>query len=101
MAVSSPCSAEQRPEWAFFVPDASAAPNAAAAEAPALDVLNPPDWYPAEHPPMPAVVAHGSPPQRDRAAPILPCALCHLPNGLGHVEASAAYRRSRGGRRLI
>jgi cytochrome c553 len=94
IAVSSPCPAEQRPEWAFFVPTAppaakSAASRAAAPEAPALDVLNPPDWYPAEHPVMPAVVARGSPPEGARSAPILPCALCHLPNGLGHVESAS------------
>jgi cytochrome c553 len=38
---------------------------------------------------MPAVVAHGSAPQGERTAPILPCALCHLPNGLGHVESAS------------
>jgi cytochrome c553 len=89
MAASSPSYATQRPEWAFFVPAASAAPISAGPEAPALDVLNPPDWYPSEHPPMPAVVAHGSPPQAERTAPLLPCALCHLPNGLGHVESAS------------
>ena len=97
MAVSCVCSAEQRPDWAFFVPGAPAAhqiaaPAAhqtAAPAAPALDVLNPPDWYPGEHPPMPEIVAHGSPPQGDRSAPLLPCALCHLPNGLGHVESAS------------
>ncbi|HEX3398185.1 MAG TPA: c-type cytochrome [Steroidobacteraceae bacterium] len=98
-AVSSPCLAESRPEWAFFVPDAAASkistpPAAPAAGAPAadaqtLDVFNPPDWYPDEHPPMPAVVAHGSPPQGERTAPLLPCALCHLPNGAGHVESAS------------
>jgi cytochrome c553 len=93
VAVPSPCPAEQRPEWAFFVPTtpaaANSAENSAASEAPALDVLNPPDWYPAEHPPMPAVVAHGSPPEGAGTAPSLPCALCHLPNGLGHVESAS------------
>jgi len=38
---------------------------------------------------MPAVVAHGSPPEADRKAPLLPCALCHLPNGAGHVESAS------------
>jgi cytochrome c553 len=95
IAVSGPCPAEQRPEWAFFVPAASAAPAASATSTTAasgvqtLDVLNPPDWYPTEHPAMPAVVAHGSPPDGARTAPILPCALCHLPNGLGHVESAS------------
>jgi cytochrome c553 len=97
LAASSQCLANPpppprprpRPEWAFFVPPALAAPTAAAPDAPTLDVLNPPDWYPDEHPPMPAVVAHGSPPQGERTAPVLPCALCHLPNGLGHVESAS------------
>ena len=98
MAVSSPSFAAQRPEWAFFVPSASAesaesaasaAPAGAAPGAPGLDVLNPPDWYPTEHPPMPAVVAQGSPPQGESGAPLLPCALCHLPNGMGHVESAS------------
>lgn len=91
LAASSQClaSPRPRPEWAFFVPPGLAAPTAAAPDAPTLDVLNPPDWYPDEHPPMPAVVAHGSPPQGERTAPALPCALCHLPNGLGHVESAS------------
>lgn len=90
MAVPSLSVAEQRPDWAFFVPAPGLkAPQHAAREPPALDVLNPPDWHPTEHPPMPAVVARGSPPQKEGAAPILPCALCHLPNGLGHVESAS------------
>lgn len=106
--------ASERPEWAFFVPfDGSAktqamppADGAIRWSAPGSgksytrsqlqDVLNPPDWYPEEHAPMPAIVAHGSRQEADNP-PILPCALCHLPNGAGHVESaslaglSAAY----------
>lgn len=52
------------------------------------DALNPPDWYPDEHPPMPAIVAHGSRPQ-GKGPPRLPSALCHLPNGAGHVESAS------------
>jgi cytochrome c553 len=100
IAVSSPALAgppgdglpEPRPEWAFFVPRVSAGPPPAHAGGPGtqrLDVLNPPDWYPDEHPVMPAVVAHGSPPRGAAAAPLLPCALCHLPNGAGHVESAS------------
>jgi cytochrome c553 len=47
--------------------------------------FEPPDWYPNEHPPMPKIVAHGTPGQ----VPQLPCALCHLPNGMGHVESAS------------
>jgi cytochrome c553 len=92
MAASSPCLADPRPDWAFFVPPALAGPTTTVPDAPGastLDVLNPPDWYPDEHPPMPEVVAHGSPPQGERTGPVLPCALCHLPNGLGHVESAS------------
>jgi cytochrome c553 len=96
----------ERPEWAFFVPfsetvtrDAVPASYSATQwSAPGSgksytssqlqDALNPPDWYPEEHPPMPEIVAHG---QRTGAddQPILPCALCHLPNGSGHVESAS------------
>ena len=41
------------------------------------------DWFPQDHPPMPAVIAHGpaslGPLRRG-------CALCHLPNGKGRPE---------------
>lgn len=87
--VFSPCAAEQRPEWAFFVPQTSTPAVTSSAGAQATDLLNPPDWYPDEHPPMPAIVAHGLPPQAEAGPPVLPCALCHLPNGAGHVESAS------------
>jgi cytochrome c553 len=87
--LAQPSRAEPRPEWAFFVPADSTAPHAAVPNAQAPDVFNPPDWYPAEHPAMPLIVAHGSPPQGAATAPVLPCALCHLPNGAGHVASLA------------
>jgi cytochrome c553 len=46
------------------------------------DGSNPPDWFPAGHPPAPKIVAHGSPP----AVP--GCALCHLYSGQGHPESA-------------
>jgi cytochrome c553 len=55
------------------------------------DLANPPDWFPAEHAPMPKVVQHGS------GGAVLGCASCHLGSGLGHPESanlagvSAAY----------
>jgi cytochrome c553 len=55
------------------------------------DFLNPPDWFPEEHAPMPKVVAHGN------GGSALGCASCHLASGLGHPESanlagvSAAY----------
>jgi len=44
------------------------------------DRFNAPDWYPASHPKMPEIVAHGRKP--DVAA----CGYCHLPNGQGRPE---------------
>jgi cytochrome c553 len=44
------------------------------------DGFDPPDWYPAEHSPMPEIVAHGRKPD------VLACGYCHLPNGQGRPE---------------
>jgi cytochrome c553 len=44
--------------------------------------FNPPDWFPNEHPPMPAAVATG------RQPGVRACALCHLPSGGGHPESA-------------
>jgi len=55
------------------------------------DLVNPPDWFPEEHAPMPRVVLHGG------GGAVLGCASCHLGSGLGHPESanlagvSAAY----------
>jgi cytochrome c553 len=57
----------------------AAAKNATAAKG--IDVWNPPDPYPDDHPPMPAVVAHGN-----RAEGVMACALCHHPDGYGRPE---------------
>jgi cytochrome c553 len=43
--------------------------------------FGPADWFPADHPPMPDVVAHGHQQANARA-----CALCHYPNGKGRAE---------------
>ena len=47
------------------------------------DGFGPPDWYPNEHPPLPAIVAHGQAPH------VIACTLCHLPNGNGHPESAS------------
>lgn len=44
------------------------------------DRFAPADWYPADHPSMPEVVAHGRKPD------VWACALCHYPNGKGRPE---------------
>ena len=46
------------------------------------DDFNPPDWFPNEHPAMPAAVATG------RQPGVRACALCHLPTGGGHPESA-------------
>jgi len=43
--------------------------------------FSPADWFPADHPAMPDIVAHGR-----REAMIIACALCHYPNGKGRPE---------------
>jgi hypothetical protein len=45
------------------------------------DPFTPPDWY-TDHPRMPPVVARGRKPD------VWACAMCHLPNGLGHPESA-------------
>jgi cytochrome c553 len=44
------------------------------------DRFNVPDWYPASHPAMPQIVAHGRKPD------VFACGYCHLPNGQGRPE---------------
>jgi cytochrome c553 len=49
----------------------------------------PSDWYPGDHPAMPAIVANGQKPD------VWACALCHYPNGKGRPENAsvAGYPR--------
>lgn len=49
-------------------------------EAQINDPFGPADWYPGDHPEMPAIVAHGRKPE------IWACSLCHYPNGKGRPE---------------
>ncbi len=44
--------------------------------------MDSPDWFPDEHPAMPAIVAHGN------GATVRACIGCHLPHGHGHPENS-------------
>jgi cytochrome c553 len=83
------------PAWAYAIPlpptDAAAAPtDTSIKQLPGstltftrqqiADAFGPADWFPADHPPMPDVVAHGKRP--DARA----CGLCHYPNGKGRQE---------------
>jgi cytochrome c553 len=104
MALLHTASAEERPDWAFFVPtDVSSQAEVPAASsaswtapgsrksytlAELQNVSSPPDWYPDEHPAMPEIVAHGIDAVKV-GPPLLPCALCHLPNGAGHAESAS------------
>ncbi len=80
--------------WAYPVPD-KVQPNADAAKLHQLpgstlsltaaqidDLMNPPDWFPNEHPKPPQIVVHGTPPNA------LACGSCHLMSGEGHPESA-------------
>jgi cytochrome c553 len=83
-----------RPIWSELTPDAVQlkAPGGARRQVPGShlsltpeqieDGANPPDWFPADHPPAPGIVAHGAPPD------VPGCALCHLYSGQGHPESA-------------
>ena len=45
-----------------------------------LNLFNPPDWHPQDHPAMPPLIAHGRPPA------VNACGYCHLPSGQGRPE---------------
>jgi cytochrome c553 len=45
------------------------------------NAYGPADWFPEDHPQMPAIVAKG-----DQARNIAACSLCHMPNGKGRPE---------------
>jgi cytochrome c553 len=47
------------------------------------NAFGPADWYPGDHPAMPAVVARGREPD------VRACSLCHYPNGKGRPENSS------------
>lgn len=78
--------------WAYPLPDPppSSAPNVAPKQVPGSsksytqaqidDQFNPPDWFPAEHGPLPRVVQTGIQAQA--------CGSCHLMSGLGHPESA-------------
>ncbi|MDP9171206.1 MAG: c-type cytochrome [Acidobacteriota bacterium] len=84
-----------KPAWAFPVadkdqpvvreaPEARQMPGSTKSYTPAQidDLLNPPDWFPEEHGPLPQIV------QKGRAPDALACASCHLMSGKGHPESA-------------
>lgn len=88
--------AADRPDWAFPPAQQDAVPvehdDGLAKHVPGSslaftqkqidDRMNPPDWFPDEHPPLPQIVAHGN------AAGTRACMGCHLATGNGHPENS-------------
>lgn len=86
------------PDWAYAIPQpapaGAATPQAAPDTTPRqlagstltftrqqiADGFGPADWFPADHPAMPDIVAHGRRPE------VRACALCHYPNGKGRQE---------------
>jgi cytochrome c553 len=86
--------AADNPDWAYPAqpqglppPDASKVVTVPGSdkqynEAQINNAFGPPDWFPAEHAPLPSVVAQGVKPD------VRACALCHLPTGNGHPESA-------------
>lgn len=87
--------ADVPPDWAYLPPDPNFKPpresdqprhvpgsSKAYTQKQIDSIFNPPDWYPAEHPAMPELVAHGKPPV------VHGCAQCHLTSGRGHPESA-------------
>ena len=82
------------PSWAYPVPAKTGPPakpdntvmkkvpgsKARFTDAGVGDRFKVPDWFPAEHPPLPDVVANG------RKPGVFACGYCHLPNGQGRPE---------------
>jgi cytochrome c553 len=91
--------AGQAPAWAYAIPEPPApgtpapppaAPDTSPRQVPGStltftrqqisDGFGPADWFPGDHPTMPAIVAHGKRPD------VRACGLCHYPNGKGRQE---------------
>jgi cytochrome c553 len=84
------------PDWAYAIPAPPAAgapaapPDTSPKQLPGStltftrqeisDGFGPADWFPADHPSMPDIVAHGKRPE------VRACGLCHYPNGKGRQE---------------
>ena len=92
MAAQQPPQAGREPSWAFpaingAVPAEDPGPKSVAGSTKSYtpaqidDLLNPPDWFPDEHPPAPPIVQKGH-------AGALACGACHLMSGEGHPESA-------------
>ena len=87
-----PSPVPREPSWAFQVqggslpaesPEPKTIPGSTKKYTPKEidDLTNPPDWFPDQHPPAPAVVQKGRP-------GVMACGSCHLMSGLGHPESA-------------
>ena len=92
VGAQQPPPAGRDPSWAFPVinqqlpaeePVPKSVPGSAKSYTPAQidDLLNPPDWFPDQHTPAPAIVQKGH-------GAALACSSCHLMSGLGHPESA-------------
>lgn len=87
-------SAVAAPDWAYPKFDPSHPPSGIDMNAPRTipgsdktytlleidDDLNPPDWFPDAHPPMPEIVIRSK-------EPVKACTACHMPLGQGHPQS--------------
>jgi len=84
--------APREPQWAFPViqqqlpaepAEPKKVPGSSKTYTPAEidNLMAPPDWFPNEHPPAPAVVQKGH-------GAVMACGSCHLMNGDGHPESA-------------
>ena len=92
MSGQQPPAPGREPSWAFpaingAVPAEEPGPKSVAGSTKSYtpaqidDLLNPPDWFPDEHPPAPSIVQKGH-------AGALACGACHLMSGEGHPESA-------------
>jgi len=92
MSGQQPPAPGREPSWVFpaingAVPADDPGPKSVAGSAKSYtpaqidDLLNPPDWFPDEHPPAPSIVQKGH-------AGALACGACHLMSGEGHPESA-------------
>jgi cytochrome c553 len=91
IAAQQPQQAGREPAWAFPAINGSlpaeegpkSLPGSTKTYTPAQidDLMNPPDWFPDEHPPAPAVIQKGH-------GAALACGACHLMSGEGHPESA-------------
>ncbi len=94
--LAGPVVAAERPDWAYPPAQAERVPVENEGDRPLQapgstrtytraqidSQMDSPDWFPDEHPPMPAIVAHGN------GTTVRACIGCHLPHGHGHPENS-------------